>query len=103
SATVANVVAGAGIGSCGEFHRARRAGVVPKKIIFSGGGKTRDEMRDALKAEILLFTVESVGELRALDEVAREVGTRAPVALRVNPDVDPQTHKYIATGLKSAK
>src|SRR5439155_202955 len=63
----------------------------------------RDEMRDALKAEILLFNVESVGELRALDEVAREVGTRAPVALRVNPDVDPQTHKYIATGLKSAK
>src|SRR3989442_5877075 len=60
-------------------------------------------MRDAVKAEILLFNVESVGELRALDELAREMGTRAPVALRVNPDVDPQTHRYIATGLKSAK
>src|SRR5882762_2112798 len=101
--TLAKVGAGADIVSGGELHRALRAGVAPKKIIFSGVGKTRDEMRDALKAEILLFNVESVGELRALDEVAREVGTRAPVALRVNPDVDPQTHKYIATGLRSAK
>jgi diaminopimelate decarboxylase len=89
--------------SGGELHRALRAGVAGKKIIFSGVGKTRDEMRDALKADILLFNVESVGELRVLDEVAREMGTRAPVALRVNPDVDPQTHKYIATGLKTAK
>jgi diaminopimelate decarboxylase len=102
-ATLARAGAGADIVSGGELHRALRAGVPPKKIIFSGIGKTRDEMRDALKAEILLFNVESVSELRALDEVARELGTRAPVALRVNPDVDPQTHKYIATGLKSAK
>src|SRR3989475_8289242 len=102
-ATLARAGAGADIVSGGELHRALRAGVSPKRIIFSGVGKTRDEMRDALKAEILLFNVESVGELRALDEVARELGTRAPVALRVNPDVDPQTHKYIATGLKSAK
>src|SRR5256884_9250769 len=102
-ATLARAGAGADIVSGGELHRALRAGVPPKKIIFSGVGKTRDEMRDALKAEILLFNVESVGELRALDEVAREVGTRAPVALRVNPDVDPLTHKYIATGLRSAK
>src|SRR5438132_246467 len=101
--TLAKAGAGADIVSGGELHRALRAGVPPKKIIFSGVGKTRDEMRDALKAEILLFNVESVGELRALDEVAREVGTRAPVALRVNPDVDPQTHRYIATGLKSSK
>jgi diaminopimelate decarboxylase len=102
-ATLARAGAGADIVSGGELHRALRAGVPPKKIIFSGVGKTRDEMRDGLKAEILLFNVESVSELRALDEVARELGTRAPVALRVNPDVDPQTHKYIATGLKSAK
>src|SRR5947208_59082 len=102
-ATLARAGAGADIVSGGELHRSLRAGVPPKKIIFSGVGKTRDEMRDALKAEILLFNVESVGELRALDEVAREVGTRAPVALRVNPDVDPLTHKYIATGLKHAK
>jgi len=102
-ATLARAGAGADIVSGGELHRALRAGVSPKRIIFSGVGKTRDEMRDALKAEILLFNVESVGELRALDEVAREMGTRAPVALRVNPDVDPQTHTYIATGLRSAK
>src|SRR5437899_485421 len=102
-ATLARAGAGADIVSGGELQRALRAGVPAKKIIFSGVGKTRDEMRDALKAEILLFNVESVGELRALDEVARELGTRAPVALRVNPDVDPQTHRYIATGLKSAK
>jgi len=102
-ATLARAGAGADIVSGGELQRALRAGVPAKKIIFSGVGKTRDEMRDALKAEILLFNVESVGELRVLDEVARELGTRAPVALRVNPDVDPQTHKYIATGLKSAK
>jgi len=102
-ATLARAGAGADIVSGGELQRALRAGVPAKKIIFYGVGKTRDEMRDALKAEILLFNVESVGELRALDEVARELGTRAPVALRVNPDVDPQTHKYIATGLKSAK
>jgi diaminopimelate decarboxylase len=101
--TLAKAGAGADIVSGGELQRALRAGVPAKKIIFSGVGKTRDEMRDALKADILMFNVESVGELRALDEVARELGTRAPVALRVNPDVDPQTHTYIATGLKTAK
>ncbi|HEV8473601.1 MAG TPA: diaminopimelate decarboxylase [Methylomirabilota bacterium] len=101
--TLAQAGAGADIVSGGELHRALRAGVPPKKIIFSGVGKTRDEMRDALKADILLFNVESVSELRALDEVARAMGARAPVALRVNPDVDPQTHTYIATGLKTAK
>jgi diaminopimelate decarboxylase len=60
-------------------------------------------MREALKADILMFNVESRSELRVLDEVAREMGVRAPIALRVNPDVDPQTHPYIATGLKSSK
>jgi diaminopimelate decarboxylase len=60
-------------------------------------------MRDALKADILMFNVESAGELALLDRVAQELGTRAPVALRVNPDVDPQTHPYISTGLRSAK
>src|SRR5213080_1455254 len=101
--TLAKVGAGADIVSGGELHRALRAGVPPKKIIFSGVGKSRDEMRDALKAEILMFNVESRSELRVLDEVAREMGVRAPVALRVNPDVDPQTHPYIATGLKTSK
>jgi diaminopimelate decarboxylase len=102
-ATLARAGAGADIVSGGELFRALRAGVPPKRIIFSGIGKTREELRDALKADILMFNVESVGELRALDEVAREAGVRAPVALRVNPDVDPHTHAYIATGLRTAK
>ncbi len=100
---LAKAGAGADIVSGGELYRALRAGVSPKKIIFSGVGKSRDEMREALKAEILMFNVESRAELRVLDEVALEMGVRAPVALRVNPDVDPQTHPYIATGLKTSK
>ncbi|MBI4638341.1 MAG: diaminopimelate decarboxylase [Candidatus Rokubacteria bacterium] len=101
--TLARAGAGADIVSGGELYRALRAGIPPRKIIFSGVGKTRDEMRDALKTEVLMFNVESAGELRALDEVAREMGVRAPVALRVNPDVDPETHPYISTGLRTAK
>jgi len=101
--TLARAGAGADIVSGGELFRALRAGIPAKKIIFSSVGKTREEMREALKAEILMFNVESLSELRALDEVAREMGVRAPVALRVNPDVDPQTHPYIATGLKTSK
>jgi len=102
-ATLARAGAGADIVSGGELYRALRAGIPGRKVIFSGVGKTREEMREALKADILMFNVESVGELRALDEVAREMGARAPVSLRVNPDVDPQTHQYIATGLKTSK
>lgn len=100
---LAKAGAGADIVSGGELFRALRAGVPPKKIIFSGVGKSRDEMRDALKADILMFNVESRSELKVLDEVALEMGVRAPIALRVNPDVDPQTHPYIATGLKTSK
>ncbi len=100
---LAKAGAGADIVSGGELYRALRAGVSPKKIIFSGVGKSRDEMREALKAEILMFNVESRSELKVLDEVAREMGVRAPIAIRVNPDVDPQTHPYIATGLKTSK
>jgi len=100
---LAKAGAGADIVSGGELYRALRAGIPPTKIIFSGVGKNRDEMRDALKADILMFNVESRSELRVLDEVALEMGVRAPIALRVNPDVDPQTHPYIATGLKTSK
>jgi diaminopimelate decarboxylase len=100
---LAKAGAGADIVSGGELFRALRAGISPKKIIFSGVGKSRDEMREALKAEILMFNVESRSELKVLDEVAREMGVRAPVAIRVNPDVDPETHPYIATGLKTSK
>ena len=95
--------AGADIVSGGELFRALRAGIPADRIIFSGVGKTPDEMRAALEAGILLFNVESLSELRALDAVARELGVKAPVALRVNPDVNPQTHAYIATGLRTSK
>jgi diaminopimelate decarboxylase len=100
---LARAGAGADIVSGGELYRALRAGMPPKKIIFSGVGKSRDELREALKADILMFNVESRSELSVLDDVAREMGVRAPVALRINPDVDPQTHPYIATGLKTSK
>ncbi len=102
-ATLARAGAGADIVSGGELHRALRAGVPPQKITFAGVGKTREEMREALKAEILLFNVESASELSALNETALASGVRAPVAVRVNPDVDPETHPYIATGMKTAK
>jgi diaminopimelate decarboxylase len=102
-ATLARAGAGADIVSGGELYRAQRAGFPPGRIIFAGVGKTREEMREALKAEILLFNVESASELRVLNEVAQALGTRAPVALRVNPDVDPETHPYIATGMRTAK
>src|SRR5574341_613414 len=102
-ATLARAGAGADVVAGGELFRALRAGFPPSTIIFDGVGKTREELRDALKAEIRMFNVESLSELRALGEVAREMGVRAPVALRVNPDVDPQTHPYIATGLKTSK
>ncbi len=95
--------AGADVVSGGELFRALKAGVPPKKIVFAGVGKNREEMRDALKADILMFNVESAAELALLDRVAQELGVRAPVALRVNPDVDPQTHPYISTGLRSSK
>ncbi len=94
---------GIDIVSGGELHRARAAGVDPKKMVFAGVGKSRAEMADALKAGILMFNVESSQELIALDEVAKSLGTKAPVALRVNPDINPKTHPYISTGLKKSK
>ena len=100
---LAQAGAGADVVSGGELYRALRAGMDPKKIVFAGVGKTREEMREALKADILLFNVESPAELALLAEVARGEGARARVALRVNPDIDPQTHPYISTGLKSSK
>ena len=102
-ATLAEAGAGADIVSGGELYRALRAGIPARKIIFSGVGKTRDEMREALKADILMFNVESASELAMLDQVGAEMGMWAPIALRVNPDVDPQTHPYIATGLRTSK
>lgn len=89
--------------SGGELFRALKAGADPAKIVFSGVGKTVREMRYALTAGILMFNVESPGELDAINAVAGELGARARVALRVNPDVDPKTHPYISTGLKKSK
>ncbi|MFQ5596477.1 MAG: diaminopimelate decarboxylase [Nitrospiria bacterium] len=94
---------GADIVSGGELIRARAAGIDPKRIVFAGVGKTKEEMREALRAGILMFNIESSQELRALDECAKTLQTVAPVALRVNPDVDPETHPYISTGLKKSK
>ncbi len=94
---------GADIVSGGELYRALMAGCDPKKIVYSGVGKTWDEIDYALKSDILMFNVESSMELRAIAERAKGMGKRAPIALRVNPDVDPRTHPYIATGLKMSK
>lgn len=95
--------AGADIVSGGELTRVLRAGGDPKKVVFSGVGKTEAEMRAALEAGVLAFNIESEPELRLLDQVAGAMGVRAPISLRVNPDVDPQTHPYISTGLKNNK
>ena len=95
--------AGFDIVSGGELARVLAAGGSASKTVFSGVGKTEAEMRAALAAGILCFNVESEGEIERLDQVARDMGRRAPVSLRVNPDVDPRTHPYIATGLRESK
>jgi diaminopimelate decarboxylase len=95
--------AGADIVSGGELFRAMRAGIPPEKIVYAGIGKTEREISYALDAGILMFNVESAAELLALDRVAGEMGKVASIALRINPDVDPETHPYIATGLREAK
>lgn len=89
--------------SGGELQRVIAAGGDPRKVIFSGVGKSAEEMRLALTHDILCFNVESVGELHRLNEVAGAVGRQAPVSLRVNPNVDAKTHPYISTGLKENK
>ena len=101
--TLARLGAGADIISGGELRGALRAGIVPDRLVFAGPGKTRDEMDLALAAGVGQFNVESPAELEALDAAARAVGTRAPVALRVNPDVDAETHDKIATGRRGDK
>lgn len=95
--------AGADIVSGGELYRALQAGIPAEEMVYAGIGKTKEEMRYALESGILMFNVESGQELETLSRVAGETGKVARIALRVNPDVDPHTHPYIATGLKSAK
>ncbi len=99
----ARLGSGFDIVSGGELHRVVTAGGDPGKVVFSGVGKTQEEMAQALAAEILCFNVESDDELERLAAVAQRMGRRAPVSFRVNPDVDPKTHPYIATGLKESK
>jgi len=99
----ARLGAGFDIVSGGELQRVLAAGADPKKVVFSGVGKTADEMKLALDAGIFCFNIESVPELDRLNEVADQCGKQAPISLRVNPNVDPKTHPYISTGLKAAK
>ncbi|WP_313524006.1 diaminopimelate decarboxylase [Stutzerimonas kunmingensis] len=104
---VLNVLARLGAGfdivSRGELERVLAAGGQPDRIVFSGVGKTRDDMRRALEVGVHCFNVESTDELERLQLVAAELGKKAPVSLRVNPDVDAGTHPYISTGLKENK
>jgi len=101
--TFAKEGSGFDIVSSGELFRALKAGGDPKKIVFSGVGKKKEEIEYALDAGILMFNVESEQELTFLDDVSRARGKRAPISLRVNPDVDPKTHPYISTGMKKSK
>lgn len=101
--TFINLGSGVDIVSGGELYRALKAGVDPKKVVYSGVGKKDDEIEYALNTGILMFNVESEQELTRISEIASRMGKKAGVAIRVNPDVDPGTHPYITTGLKNAK
>lgn len=98
-----NEGSGFDIVSGGELFRVLKAGADPGKVVFSGVGKTREEMEYALRSGILMFNVESEQEMEALNDVAGSMGVTAPVSFRINPDVDPQTHPYISTGMKKSK
>lgn len=100
---LASLGAGGDVVSVGELKRALAAGIPASRIVFSGVGKMREEMRFALEAGIYQINVESVPELEALSEVAASMGVTAPVAVRVNPDVDARTHAKISTGMKENK
>lgn len=95
--------AGFDIVSVGELERVLKAGGAPDKIVFSGVGKRRDEIHRALESGIRCFNVEVTDELERINQVASELGKKAPISIRVNPDVDPETHPYISTGLKENK
>jgi diaminopimelate decarboxylase len=94
---------GADIVSGGELYVALKAGIEPEKIVYAGVGKTEDEIKFALKSKILMFNVESEAELREIDRIAGKIKKKARIALRINPDIDPETHPYIATGLRKHK
>ncbi len=94
---------GADVISGGELFRALRAGIKPERIVYAGVGKTESEIRYALKSGILMFNVESSEELKEINRIAGTMKKKAPIALRVNPDIDAKTHPYISTGLKKHK
>lgn len=100
---MASLGSGADIVSGGELFRVLKAGIPPNKIVFAGVGKDHKEIQYAIESDILFFNVESGAELQAINHVAGKMGTQARVALRVNPDIDPQTHPYISTGMKKSK
>lgn len=100
---LARLGSGFDIVSVGELERVLKAGGEPKKIVFSGVGKRADEMQRALDVGIRCFNIESIGELERLNDVAGSMGKVADISIRVNPDVDAQTHPYISTGLKDNK
>jgi len=95
--------AGADIVSAGELYRALKAGFSPERIVFAGVGKREDEISYALKEGILMFNVESASELKLIDKLSRRLNEKARISLRVNPDVNPKTHRYIITGKKENK
>ncbi len=95
--------AGVDIVSGGELYRARRAAIPPERIVYSGVGKTVEEIDFALREKILMFNIESSQELEQINRRAEAMGTRASISLRVNPDIDPNTHPYISTGMKRNK
>jgi diaminopimelate decarboxylase len=101
--TFTRLGSGVDIVSGGELARALAAGAPPKKIVYSGVGKNGPEIEEALRRGILMFNVESREELERIDAIARRLRKRAPISIRVNPDVDPKTHPYISTGLKRNK
>jgi diaminopimelate decarboxylase len=94
---------GVDIVSGGELFRALRAGVDPKKIVYSGVGKTIEDLEYALRSEILMFNLESSQEIAVLSGVAERLKKKATIAIRINPDIDPQTHPYVSTGLRENK
>jgi diaminopimelate decarboxylase len=100
---LAKLGAGADCVSIGEVKRALQAGVDKYKIIFSGVGKRDDEIRAALEYDILLINLESEAEMKRVEMIARELGKEARISIRVNPNIDPQTHPYISTGLHENK
>ena len=101
--TLAALGAGADILSGGELYKALLAGFPPKRIVFAGVGKTRQELEFALREDIFMFNVESQEELELLEELSRELDEKIRVSLRINPDIDPKTHPYITTGMRENK